>query len=401
MSLRNQIRKRRPRAALAASLGIAALCLALFPAGAGASTVEVRIERVFYTAGTGEVNHLVISLSGGNYVLEDTGATVTAGSGCTSTGNMATCAAAGVRGITVSAGSDIDYVENRTSTPSTISGGDANDRLIGGSGNDILRGNQGYDIHTGGAGDDYIDSRGDKADTVGCGDGTDTVKADAADTIAADCEAVDRGGSPAPPPSPGSGPSAPPSAIALLGPAEARKLKPGACATSILGTLADDKLGGTAAGDSIFGMQGNDILKGRRGDDCVFGGIGSDRLSGGAGDDRLLGDDSKDGAGGDDQLAGNSGKDLLVGGSGADKLSGGAGKDRLTGNGGNDRLKGGKGNDRLKGGSGHNRLFGGPGKDRLDGVNGEVDLLNCGRGRDFVRADRSDHVRGCEHVRRR
>jgi hypothetical protein len=34
-------------------------------------------------------------------------------------------------------------------------------------------------------------------------------------------------------------------------------------------------------------------------------------------------------------------------------------------------------------------------------VNGSLDQLNCGSGRDIVRADRVDRVRGCEHVRGR
>ena len=52
---------------------------------------------------------------------------------------------------------------------------------------------KGVDTHAGGAGDDSIDARGDRGDVVSCGDGNDTVMADAADSIALDCETVDRG----------------------------------------------------------------------------------------------------------------------------------------------------------------------------------------------------------------
>jgi Ca2+-binding RTX toxin-like protein len=381
---------RRRGSAVGGTVGIAALCaVALFPAGAFAATASIQIERVFYTAETGELNNLTVSLSGESYTLSDAGARPTAGPGCTASDNTAACPAAGIHGITVRAGDEADSVKNTTSTPSTLSGGDGNDSLEGGSGDDVLRGNKGVDTHSGGAGDDLIDSRGDKPDVVACGIGDDTVIADAADSVAADCETVDRGEAP-PAPAPPSGPS--PTAGALLGLAETRTLDPGACATDRLGTPRRDRLDGTPLGDNLFGLQGNDILNGRRHDDCLFGGVGSDRLSGAQGDDRLLGDDSRRGPTGNDRLAGNSGNDLLVGGSG---------KDRLFGNDGNDRLSGGRGNDRLTAGRGRNRLLGGSDDDRLNGVNGVVDRINCGRGLDTVRADRVDRVRGCERVRRR
>jgi Ca2+-binding RTX toxin-like protein len=380
----------RRNSGVAKAFGIAALCtLALSPAEAFAATVSIEIERVFYTAESGEVNDLTISLSAGSYTLSETGAAPTAGPGCTTSDNTVTCAAGGIRGITVRAGDGADSVRNKTSTSSTLSGGDGNDSLEGGSGGDVLRGNKGVDTHAGGAGDDFIDSRGDKPDVVICGTGDDTVRADGEDSVAADCEAVDRGEAP-PPPAQTTGPS--PTAGALLGPAETRALDPGACAIERLGTLRADRLDGTSLGDSLFGLRGNDILNGRRNDDCLFGGVGSDRLSGGQGEDRLLGDDRRMTTRGHDRLAGNFGNDLLVGGSG---------RDRLFGNEGNDRLSGGSGNDRLSAGSGRNLLLGGPGDDRLNGVNGGIDRINCGRGLDRVRADRIDRVRGCEHIRRR
>jgi Ca2+-binding RTX toxin-like protein len=364
-------------------LGIAALSvLAVFPAGALAGTASTRIKRLFYTASPGEVNNLTLSLLGADYTLDDPGATVAAAPACTAILATATCPGAGIIGITVSAGDGADSVTNTTATRSTLSGGDGNDSLAGGSGNDILRGNKGVDTHAGGAGDDYIDARGDRGDVVSCGEGVDTVVGDTADSIAADCETVDRGVvPPAAAPTPTSSPS--PTAAALLGPAEARLLDPGACVTDKLGTPGNDRLDGTDLGDNLFGLQGNDILNGRPGDDCLFGGFGSDHLSGSQGDDRILGDDSSRGIAGNDRISGNAGSDLLVGGPGKDRLSGGVGDDRLTG------------------GRGQNLLRGGWGNDRLNGMNGRFDRLNCGPGRDTVRADRMDRVRGCERVRPR
>ena len=368
------MRHRRPNGTVGRSAGVAGLCLlALFPAGAFAATASTRIKRVFYDGGPAEVNNLTISLSAATYTLSDPGATITAQPACTSVGATVTCPAADIIGLTVSAGDGADSVTNATATPSTLAGGDGNDSLQGGAGDDTLRGNKGVDTHSGCAGNDFIDVRGDRGDVVTCGAGNDSVLGDAADSIAADCETVDRG--PVPPPAapgPATGPS--PTAEALLGPAESRTLNPGACVSDKLGTGENDRLSGTALGDNLFGLQGNDVLKGLRGDDCLFGGVGSDRLSGSRGDDRLLGDDSRSGVGGNDRLFGNAG---------------------------NDRLTGGPGNDRLTGGGGRNRLLAGSGNDRLNGVNGSVDRLNCGSGSDSVRADRVDRVRGCEQVRLR
>ena len=372
--------------------GLAAACtLVLLPAAAVASTANIRIERVFYTAAPGELNDLDISLSNSNFVLFDPGAQVNAGPGCTAVANnTAACPTDKINGLTISLGDGADRVDNMTSAPSTLSGGDGNDSLNGGSGNDILRGNKGVDTQSGGAGDDLIDSRGDKGDIITCGVGNDTVRADSSDSIAGDCEIIDRGPPPPPPPAPGTGPS--PAATGLLGPAETRKLRPGACATDMLGSAVDDLLTGTSQGENLFGLQGNDVLRGLQGDDCLFGGIGSDRLTGSDGEDRLLGDDSARGVAGNDSLSGNSGADLLVGGPGRDRLYGGAG---------NDRIRGGRGSDRLRAGPGRNRLSGGAGNDRLHSANGRRDSVNCGLGRrDRARADRIDRVRGCEFVRR-
>jgi Ca2+-binding RTX toxin-like protein len=344
--------------------------LAVLPVTALGATASVSIKRVFYAAAPGEVNNLSVSLSGADYLLADSGATVDAGPGCSASGNTASCAGVGIIGLTVSGGDGADTLTNSTSTASTLSGGDGNDSLEGGSGSDTLRGNQGIDTLSGGAGDDFVDVRGDRGDIVNCGEGDDTVRADGADLVASDCETVDRGGAPESPPS-ASGPS--PTAGALLGPVETGSLDKGACAMDRLGTPDDDRIDGTALGDNLFGLQGDDVLNGHANDDCLFGGVGSDRVSGAAGNDRLLGDDTDAAVPGNDRLFGNAGNDLLVGG---------------------------PGRDRLRGGAGRNRLRGGSGSDRLNAVNGRRDRVNCGKGRDTARVDSFDRVRGCEHVRR-
>ena len=140
----------------------------------------------------------------------------------------------------------------------------------------------------------------------------------------------------------------------------AAQLSQAACGNSFTGTPGPDLLGGTPnLGDTLRGLAGNDRLTGGAGDDCLFGGAGNDRLSGGPGGDRLNGDS------------------------------------------GNDRLTGGTGNDKLNGGPGTNTLSGGAGNDNLLAANGRTERVDCGSGRDTVRADRSDKLRGCERVTRR
>jgi len=152
---------------------------------------------------------------------------------------------------------------------------------------------------------------------------------------------------------------------------------PALCAHVVRGTRDDDVLRGTAFGDRLVGGDGDDLLKGLGGADCLEGGKGDDVLDGGDGDDRL---------------AGASGRDRLAGGTGNDKLTGGAG---------NDRLAGGPGNDTLSPGSGHDVIDAGGGDDTINSVDGVRESVDCGAGRDTVRADKRDRLKHCEKVTRR
>src|SRR4051812_29275867 len=138
------------------------------------------------------------------------------------------------------------------------------------------------------------------------------------------------------------------------------------------GTAGDDLLNGTGGPDRILGFGGNDLLLGLGGNDVLDGGDGNDNLDGGAGKDTLKG---------------GNGNDSLTGGSGDDKLDGGPGKDKLSGGAGNDQLTGGKGKDALNGG---------PGNDTINSKDGVAETVNCGAGKDKVKADKKDRLKGCE-----
>jgi RTX calcium-binding nonapeptide repeat (4 copies) len=68
--------------------------------------------------------------------------------------------------------------------------------ILGGDGNDTLDGGGGLDLISGDGGDDMIEARDGTLDTVGCGDGFDTVFADRFDLVSPECEATTRGGHP-------------------------------------------------------------------------------------------------------------------------------------------------------------------------------------------------------------
>lgn len=400
-------------ATMAGSLGsVAAAHAATVSFGAGAQATTLRV-----FAAPGEANAVTVTADGTGTTVNDAGgAAPTPGAGC----NRVAGSMTGIRcqgtptALLLSADDMDDTVENQTSLPSEIYGGDGVDTLTGGSGND------------------RIVTRGMFTDRVTCGGGDDTVLGDTTDLIASDCEHVDRGSgmvdtppatttppgtTPAPgaPPSTAPSPSSPPDTVVPI-------LEPGACAVPKRGTKGADLLTGTAGSDLLLGMGGKDRMTGSGGNDCLYGGGGNDVVRGGAGNDFLkgeAGDDRLDGNEGDDGLAGDAGQDTINGSAGNDTMSGGSGGDRMNGGPGTDGLNGGAGRDvmnggsgddtllgraggdRLVGGSGRNRIVGGAGNDGIDARGGSVDRISCGSGRDTVRADRGDHVASdCERVKR-
>jgi len=122
----------------------------------------------------------------------------------------------------------------------------------------------------------------------------------------------------------------------------------GRCTSGLIGTPGSDRLFGTVGGEVVNALAGNDLVRTGAGDDCVNGGPG------------------------DDDIAGGAGADLLKGGPGSDTMSGGPGMDRISG---------------------------GPGNDTISAADGERDLVNCGTGKDTVKADKIDSLSHCERVR--
>ncbi len=171
----------------------------------------------------------------------------------------------------------------------------------------------------------------------------------------------------------------------------------------IMGSLRPDRIFGTATHDKVCGGSGNDTISLGAGSDVGYGGAcGSlnppetDKASWwrtAPASLRHTGDPPAAPAGGD-------GNDRLVGGKGEDALFGGAGNDNLVGGSGSDLLVGGTGGDVITGGPGRNRYDAGMGSDSINAANGVRELVDCGFGRDFVKADRRDRLSGCEKVKR-
>ncbi len=114
------------------------------------------------------------------------------------------------------------------------------------------------------------------------------------------------------------------------------------------------------------------------------------RIEGTRGNDRLVGTSASE------RIRGRRGRDRIIGRGGRDCLRGGRGRDRIRGGAGNDRIGGAAGNDRIVGGPGRDRLSGGRRNDRINAMDGERDVVLCGKGNDFVRSDFDDVLRRCE-----
>jgi Ca2+-binding RTX toxin-like protein len=192
-------------------------------------------------------------------------------------------------------------------------GGKGDDRITGNGGNDVLDGGEGSDFLYGGAGDDtYIFKKGYGTDTIGDGEGINTIE------------------------------------IYGYSQSQVKASRTNWNDMTIEFEGSEDKLVIEGfftseanrnfyltfnGGGKVHATAGNSPLR------TVYGTDGSDYIL--AMDDKGV------------TLMGEAGNDNLNGGNGADRLYGGTGDDQLHGNGGSDVLDGGAGNDFLYGGAGN------------------------------------------------
>ena len=282
-----------------------------------------------YSAEPGETNNVQATKVGDIVTIVDTGATITAESGCTSVSPQeVTCgsAAAAFLGL-----GDLDDTVLISSGTNWIVRGDAGSdqitlcmacrafSLSGGLGDDTIRGGNGDDLLMGGAGNDTLVS-GIGRDELSPGEGNDAIAGGSGrDTVSYE----------------------------------------GFTNHAVVADLRT----GTVTGPGTDSLESIEDFVGTRFDDRITGNSGANVLAG---------------LGGEDLLVGKAGVDLLVGGPHDDRLFGEAGPDRLRGEGGADLLVGGSDRD---------TLFAGPGTDTLLARDSVRDLLRGQRGVDRARVD--------------
>jgi Ca2+-binding RTX toxin-like protein len=333
-------------------------------APAKAATVEVNesfgdegtLVELIYSAAPGEANRLTLSQgtpAGAvpRIVVRDSGASVTAGDGCTATGpGEAVCrmpVGAFDNGVTAALGDGADVADARAvrTAKALLEGGTGPDELNGSrsrvnalfgdtiaglrqGGADVLRGGRRNDFLLGGPRDDMLDGRGGRDE------------------------------------------------------ASYRDERSRVFATLVLGRAeAPAHTDSLTAIESVEGGDGGDTLIGNARANTLTGEGGKDELRGNAGDDRLVG-----GGGGGVFTGGGSEDDTMVGGLGDDALFGERGADRMFGRRGRDRLSAGRGRD---------EVFAGRGNDRVNSRDGRRDRVRCGAGFDLVLADSLDLLLGC------
>ena len=249
---------------------------------AHAATVSSAQGMLSFSAEPGEVNRVSVRQpAAGRLTVEDTGAPLNPGAGCTATSpNEVSCTAFPVAEFVLGDGDDTASVAAGGATSLTrepvlvlIRGGSGNDELTGGDGDDGLRGEEGDDRLTGRGGRDGL-TGGPGADVLDGGAGLDS--ASWQDSTA---------------------------------------------------SVNVDLAAGTGGGDSLTGIE---AVSGSPGSDAIRGGSGNEVIDG------LEGDDVIDGGGGADRLAGSRGNDVLAGGPGSDRLEGHQGNDRFSGGPGSD-----------------------------------------------------------------
>jgi Ca2+-binding RTX toxin-like protein len=169
---------------------------------------------------------------------------------------------------------------------------------------------------------------------------------------------------------------------------------------TLLGTKGPDLLVGGADHDELYGGRGSDVLRGGTGKDHVYGGDGPDVLVGGPRDDPWPVDPSFR----RERLLGGAGNDVLVSHIGGAVVMGGPGNDTIDGRDSLTRCHVNAQSRALASGGPlcAQWLLAGSGDDVIRARDGNLDMIDCGGGRDVVAGlDLIDQgMSGCERVRR-
>ncbi len=310
---------------------IALAMLAALPAVASAATVTADGGGAITLSDAGsETNVVTVTVAGSEWVIGDTGAPLTAGTGCTqATPNEARCPKTAAR-PTATLGGGEDTFTAADDGGWVVYGEAGADRLVGAAGADTFFGGADADTLSAAGGNDRLDG-GTGDDTLDGGAGEDLITYTSATAPVTVDLPAGTGGQP--------------------GEHDAVQ---GVEDVTASGTLIGD-----AGPNFLTGGNGDDTISGNGGDDVLIGELGNDTLHGGAAADRLYGDTTLGVGAGADRLDGGDGNDSLSGGDGAgDQVNGGADDDTVSGG------------DHWDGaalvGDGPDQIDGGPGTDILD-----------------------------------
>src|SRR5919204_649176 len=132
---------------------LAGLLLALLaPATARAATVSTSGATLSFVAGDGKENVTTVTVSGPNFVITDSGESMTEGAGCSqAVVGTVTCPTAGITALSVDSRDGNDRITvTGTSVAATLNGGEGDDQITGADGVDTLNGGPGADRLHGG-----------------------------------------------------------------------------------------------------------------------------------------------------------------------------------------------------------------------------------------------------------
>jgi Ca2+-binding RTX toxin-like protein len=324
------------------------VAMLVLPAAASAATVDADIKRrqgtpfgpVTFKAGKGEVNQVSVTDANGRLRFHDDVNRVKAKGDCEQ-----------VNASTALCPFTEDIAKVKLGNRDDSANVEGLVEVLGGGGADVLRGSGGNDRLDGQDGPDTLSGKGD-SDVLTGGNGSDDVSGGNGDDDLIDGES-DRNA--------------------------ARDVYRGGSSRDTPGSDRGDQIFYTKRDRGLnIDLVRDKVMKGAEGDDIE----GLESVAGGSGDDNLRGD------GDDNLLEGNGGDDLLNGRSGDDIPMGGKGEDSVKGDGGNDVVWGNGGADRV--------LSGGKGADLMISNDRTGETVECGSGKDDVRATRLDLLGNCE-----
>ncbi len=319
----------------------AAIAAALGGAGVAQAGTLSRIDAftLRYDADPGETNRIFVSTDSTGVRVIDTGATVTAGAGCTAPApNEGFCAATVKKQanlwLRIAAGDQGDYVNVLPGTLGSvdIDGEAGDDELIAGGAiyNNFVDGGAGADTFEGAVTVDYHTRTNPLTVTIG-DDLANDGEAGEGDNVSSEAIGVDGGQGN--------------DTMTVLDSAAVQQRTrleggDGADHLSILRHTEAGWIFGGAGPDVIHIEALHGLVHAANGDDIIFGGDRGEALWGEGGDDTLRG------FGGRDSLFGSGGADELLPGAGKDSASGGQGPDTIFARDGQrDVVDGGRGMD--------------------------------------------------------